>query len=344
MKRAQPHRRPPPTVRLDSRDPQELLGLIPYLLGFRPEESFVLLLFQGSDLLLTARVDLPPVAGAKQFADYCHALAVAHEASGAVAVAFGGDRPAATALLDRWRACWARAERSSGSGQACVLHDVLYADEERWWSRTTAFGRSRTAGIPYDPRASGAAVAAVLAGLPALASRTELEASVAGPPESDRGRLATLAARAVRDLDPLDPPARQAAMAESVQAALTADAQPSDEECARLAVLAATIETRDLAWSMITIDRAEDHLELWRRVVGRTVDRYALGPLSLTGTAAWVAGHGALLNCCVERGLRLDPSYSMITLLAELGSSGLPPTLWNELGPRLREEVWPQTG
>ncbi|MFC7623009.1 DUF4192 domain-containing protein [Microlunatus sp. GCM10028923] len=339
MKRAPSHRPPPPTVRLDSRDPQELLGLIPYLLGFRPEESFVLLLFHGGELLLSARVDLPPVAEADQLADYGHALAVAHQATGAVAVAFGSDFTAATVLLDRWRARWADAERPRRS---CVLHDVLYADGERWWSRTTAFGRSRTVGVPYDPRASGAAAAAVMAGLPALASRAELEASVAGPDESDRPGLAALAARAVRDLDRLDLPARRMAMIEAVQASLAAE--PSDQDCARLAVLAAAIDARDVAWSMITVDRADDHLALWRRVVRRTVDRYALGPLALTGTAAWVGGHGALLNCCVERGLTLDPSYSLITLLAELSSSGIPPTLWHELGPRIREEVWPETG
>lgn len=339
MKRAQPHRSPPPAVRLDTRDPQELLGLIPYLLGFRPDESFVLLLFHGRELLLTARVDLPPAAGAEQLADYGHALAVAHRASGVVAVAFGADFTAATALLDRWRACWARAERDR---PGCVLHDVLYADGERWWSRTTAFGRSRTFGNPYDPRASGAAAAAVMAGLPVLASRAELEASIAGPDESERPGLAALAAKAVRDLERLQPRERQIAMVEAVQARLATE--PPDAECARLAVLAATIEARDAAWSMITVDRADDHLELWRRVVSRTIDRYALAPLALTGAAAWVSGHGALLNCCVERGLRLDPSYSMITLLAELGSSGIPPTLWHELGPRIREEVWPETG
>ncbi|NYE74069.1 DUF4192 domain-containing protein [Microlunatus parietis] len=339
MKRAQPRRPPQPTLRLDSRDPQELLGLIPYLLGFRPEESFVLLLFRGSELLLSARVDLPPAAGAGQLADYGHALAVAHEATGAVAVAFGADFAAATALLDRWRARWARAERARPS---CVLHDVLYADGEHWWSRTTAFGRSRTAGVPYDPRASGAAAAAVMAGLPALSSRSELEASVAGPAEPDRPALAALAARAVRDLDQLDVQARQITMVEAVHAGLAAE--PSDEACARLAVLAAAIDARDAAWSMITLDRADDHVALWRRVVRRTIDRYALGPLALTGAAAWVGGHGALLNCCVERGLRLDPSYSMITLLAELASSGIPPTLWHELGPRIREEVWSETG
>lgn len=346
----------PPLLRLDPGNPQELLGLIPYLLGFRPEESFVLLLFAERRLVLSARLDLGPPDHAASLAGYCRGLAEAHRATGALVVVFSEHFDPAVALLDRWSAAWARSWSGRGGRRRrrrdpCPLFDAVYADGRRWWSRGIGPHRSRTEGMPYDPRASNAAATAVLAGLPALASRAELQARVAGPPARDRPSLAALAARAVRDLDAYDRPARLSLMTATVAELLAGDIGPdadprrrpgeglTDERCARLALLAADIAVRDVAWSMITTERAGDHTELWCRVARRTIDRYALGPLALAGFAAWVDGQGALMNCCIERAEAIDPDYSLIALLAEIGRRGIPPSAWRELGPALREEA-----
>ena len=47
-------------TRLKVSTPGDLLGLIPYLLGFPPQESLVLLLIGEGQVRLTARLDLPP--------------------------------------------------------------------------------------------------------------------------------------------------------------------------------------------------------------------------------------------------------------------------------------------
>ncbi len=249
-------------------------------------------------------------------------------------------------LLDRWSAAWSRAglgrwDRRRRHRDPCPLIDALYADGRRWWSRGSAAGRAWTEGTPYDPRASGAAASAVLAGLPALASRAEVEALVAGPPAEDRSGLATLAARAIRDLDPIDRAGRQSLITTTVTEllAVAGEGTADDDHCARLAVLAAEIGVRDVAWSMITTERAADHADLWCRVSRRTIDRYALGPLGLAGFAAWIGGQGALMNCCIDRAEAIDPGYSMIGLLAEVGQRGIPPSAWQELGPAIREGV-----
>lgn len=344
--------KPPPDqtlLRIDPFDPQELLGLIPYLIGFRPDESFVLLLFDGPRLILTTRVDLPPSHEAAQLVDHGRALAAAHGATGAIAVAFSSRFDQAVDLLDRWRAAWNRAERGrlrrrgalsrSKGRERCAVIDALCADGRRWWSRGTPLGRTKTAGTPYDPRASGAAAEAVLAGLSTFDSREALEAEVSGPAAEDIPGLATLSARAVRDQDSMNRIARQTRMAELVTTALDGDTL-EDETCARMAVLTTDVMVRDVAWSLITTERADDHARLWAQVVRRTIDRYALGPLGLTGVAAWIGGNGALMNCCIERAERIDPSYSLISLLDELNLRGIPPTAWHELAPAIREEVW----
>ncbi len=349
-----------PLVRLDPGNPQELLGLIPYLIGFRPDESFVLLLFTDRRLLLSARLDLAPAGQAASLAGYCRSLATAHGATGAVAVVFSDRFDAAVELLDRWSAAWSRSGSGPRGGRRrrrrdpCPLFDALYADGRRWWSRRAAPGRDRDEGHPYDPRASNTAATAVLAGLPALSSRAELERRVAGPPDPDRPALAALAARTVRDLDPLDRPARQSLLTAMIMDLLADGADSdgsgsdgsgsdgqgsSDDHCARLAVLAADVTIRDVAWSMITTERADDHTDLWSRVARRTIDRYALGPLGLAGFAAWISGQGALMNCCIERAESIDPGYRMIELLSEIGRRGVPPAVWRELGPAIRQGV-----
>jgi hypothetical protein len=45
------------------------------------------------------------------------------------------------------------------------------------------------------------------------------------------------------------------------------------------------------------------------------------------------------MNCCIERAEAIDPDYTLIGLLAEIGRRGIPPSAWRELGPALREEV-----
>lgn len=330
----------PQLLRIDPFNPQELLGLIPYLIGFRPAESFVLLMFSGSQLVLTARIDLPAPDSATALADYHRELAETYGVTGVLGVVFSDRFVPATELLDRWHAAWSRSEPPE-SGGGCVILGAWYADGRRCWSRAPGSPAARSGGIPYDPLSSEAAATAVMAGLPTYGSREELAALVAGPPASDRAELAALTARTVRDLDPVPAPARRALIRELVAAAAGAGADAGDETCARLAVLAGDIGARDVAWSMITRETADDHVDLWTRVVRRTVERFALGPLALAGVAAWIAGQGALMNCCIERGEAIDDSYSMIGLLAEISSRGIPPTVWQELGPALRKGVRP---
>src|SRR4051812_23652847 len=53
----------PPAAVLRMRDPGELLAALPYLLGFHPRDSLVVLAFGGRSgrrVGLTQRVDLPP--------------------------------------------------------------------------------------------------------------------------------------------------------------------------------------------------------------------------------------------------------------------------------------------
>jgi len=83
---------------------------------------------------------------------------------------------------------------------------------------------------------------------------------------------------------------------------------------------------------------------MWRQVVQHSPDRLAPAPLCLLGMSAWVAGQGALQNCCVERALELDPDYSMAWLLSDINRRCLPPAYWDRLARQFRREPSLMTG
>jgi hypothetical protein len=109
--------------------------------------------------------------------------------------------------------------------------------------------------------------------------------------------------------------------------------------CAVLALLVADLRLRDLAWAMVDSEEAEQHVKVWLRVLDGVPPDLSAAPLALLGVAAWVAGDGAMLNCCVDRLQDRHPGYSMGRLLADLSERAVPPSLWRTWGPQLRAEA-----
>jgi len=141
------------------------------------------------------------------------------------------------------------------------------------------------------------------------------------------------------ELESLSAPGRAELIASMVLQLVAEPRRLSDAECLRLAVLTGTIAARDVAWSMITRDEVGGHLRLWQQVVARAVAPFELAPLCLLGLSAWIAGDGALQNCCVERALRLDPDYSLAGLLDEINLRALPPSFWDQLAEGMSSVV-----
>ena len=114
---------------------------------------------------------------------------------------------------------------------------------------------------------------------------------------------------------------------------------PDDRSSLTLALLAAQLPVRDLAWAMISRERAADHVRLWSQGGARTPAPDAAPALCLLGMAAWVQGDGALMNCCADRVAVLDPDYSMAAPLRDISARALPPSLWDDLAAGIRQEL-----
>ena len=323
-----------PAAVLRAQDPADFLGVVPYLLGFHPSESLVLVLFQGKRLVVTARVDLVCEEYLDQMADRLGFIAEQHHGSRAILIGYSADADLAQANLDR-----AALELAWVGGV-----DALYADGRRWWSRN-ADGTSWPAeGLCYDLSSDKLAAEAVFAGLTAHPDRADIARQVAGPPGTEGPRLAALTVEVSTELESMGQRQRQELMADLVQSFLADPNLLGQREGVRLAVLARDIEVRDVAWALMERRSSQDHVDLWRQVVAVALPEVASAPLCLLGMAAWIHGNGALQVCCIERAQIIDPSYTLAALLEDINARALPPSFWDQMASEMRELSGPLVG
>ena len=334
-KKSARRRRQAPQKRLKVRRPDDLLAIIPYLVGFHPNESIVAAFIKSDRIVLTARIDLPPESAGDELAEQIDYLAKRHGAHALALVAYSAASLPAHRLLTRLM------DRLGNHR----LSDVLYVGHGRWWSLSCAEDCCPLTGTPFDLSSHPLSAAAVFAGLGTRANRQELEASVSGPPQRELARLQGLATSMLTELEHRDDPGAAARLMTSLVDAAMSDPGVLDERnCLLLGLLVTDLHIRDLAWALIRLANAEKHVRLWGGVVAQVPPTLAAAPLCLLGIAAWVAGAGALLNCCGERLAQVDPDYSMGKLLCDISAQALPPSLWEQMGGEMQAELRAELG
>lgn len=335
------------TAVLTLRSPADLLAAIPYLVGFHPCESIVVVALAGPRMRVTftMRSDLPesndPAEVAERAAYLADVLAVQHPSHAMLAGYGAGIR--VTPMID--------ALRTGLDRHGIPLREALRVQDDRYWSYLCDEADCCPAeGIAYDPCASGIAAHAVFAGCVALPDRHALVAEVApvGGGARRAMRRATLRAEkrlaglVTRELaastagEPARPliEAGSAAIGAAIDRALTGEL-PDDEATAWLAALLTHLRVRDEAW--VLIDARDDHayrralLALWTHTLRRAEPGYVAGPACLLAYAAWRDGDGGLANVALDRARAADPEYSMAGLLEKLLGTGTPPSAWRGL-------------
>ncbi|HEY5821200.1 MAG TPA: DUF4192 domain-containing protein [Propionibacteriaceae bacterium] len=313
-------------TRIRASHPEDLLALVPYLLGFHPEDSVVAVMVRSGRVALTARIDLPGADHASALAQELESLANQHRASEMVVIGYGGD--SARLVLDRLVAELPRV----------VLADALYVDGTRWFSLTCTKGCCPTEGRPYAVDAHRLAAEAVFAGMTVRGTRAELAELVVGPTAADADRLELMAAEILSGVLTLTQSQAEFWVETSVCAGVEGEALDEDD-LLRLAALVKDVSLRDRAWALIGRESAAAHRQLWADVVAVTPPSLAAAPLCLLGLSAWISGDGALQNCCVERLEKLDPGYSLGILLSDISARALSPALWDQIRVELRAEL-----
>lgn len=300
-----------PRPRLAVRSIEDLVGLVPYLIGFHPQESLVAVVIRAGRVTVTARVDLVAVSGTQS-------------PTGLVTRLFGrypGADGWFLAYTDDDALAWEVLEGCAALVGVVRLQRLLQVGSRSW----RADAPDGPTGEITGEVTRVAAEAAVL-GLPARATRLDLAASVTGPPEAETGQLAAAFAAATVELQRLGVRGRRRLL----RRLLSADRIPEAAECIRLALLAEDPEMQVRVLRRLSRQTAERQLALWTRVVRYSPVEHQPAALGLLGMAAWQNGDGALQMVCLERLDRLDPMAPIAALLDWLNATVTPPDVWED--------------
>jgi hypothetical protein len=332
----------------------DAIAAVPYLLGFHPSDSLIVIAFAGPHGTCAIRVDLAPAETAEA-AERLGAMLASNRFRKAILIGYGPEPAVLKAALVVGEQLLAR---------GIALIDAARVQDGRWWSLTRADAED---GHPYDSSATAVAAQATYSGHVALADRNEMARTVApltGPPrvamnkatqqaknrlEIWRRRLSPtqlrrrMAKEGLTLLDRVYQPAT-APKTTSNEACPAPDAspgpntpdshpspetwpggrlRPNDNEVAWLGILLTSLRVRDEAWIRIDHDDPAEDIAFWRDFVRRVDPQYADAPACLLAYAAYIAGNGGLANMALERA---SPTYSMGALIKEIIDAGIPPS------------------
>lgn len=336
---------------LSLRGPADLLELIPFLLGFHPADSVVVVELRRAQSRVGAvvRADLAQAAG-EEFARGVAARLAAGPADGAVVVIYGStarsaSMPAAAALVDRLKAALGAA--------GVPLCDALAVAGGRWRSyfcpdeRCCPPAGHRLAGGPASP----VAAAAVTAGLVAHHDRAALVRSLAPFPAAGSAALAGAVQRAEAAL--VLAAARRNGMSawragtrarfrRAVRRAHGGGDRPdgpapgwlADPDVARLLIGLADTGARDACWRDLDRRCSAAAFAVCWQLARRSVPPYRAAPLFLLGWAAWRRGDGVLARIAALQALDADADYDAARLLLVVLDHGIDPGELPKLNPQ----------
>ncbi|GIG58040.1 hypothetical protein Lfu02_24120 [Longispora fulva] len=321
--------------------PAELLAAVPYVLGFHPSDSLVVVGVRARKLHFAVRVDLAECADEPDTAAL-HLAEVLHDQRVDAAVVIGYGPPGqVTPLVD--------AARRALTGRSIPLIDALRVTGDRFFSYTCESPECCPPdGNAFDPGSTLIAAEATLAGkvaLPDRAAFARMIAPVSGPP---RVAMEEATDRAeTRFVTALEGPGGQAALVAEgpafVEAALSrhyTGGTLTDDEAAWLCALLLLVPVRDAAAHLVEHRPDDQHLPLWTDLTRRAQPGLVAPVATLLAYTAYLDGQGALASLALDRAREDDPDYPLAGLLHRAMVAGIPARrLRRRPGPGLRRRA-----
>jgi Domain of unknown function (DUF4192) len=330
----------PPLLKV--RGPGDLAQAVPYLLGFHPSRSLVLVGLERKRVTVTARIDLDDLADSADPGVLPRTVAamVRSGVTKFVAIVYDDGDPDPNASLPAGpdgaliHGDLAAAVHRVVEECGAAADDVALVSRGRLWS----YDCENPDCCPPEGRLleSGSVIAAeaAFAGMVALPDRGSLIDTFTPTDERDSPRLAD----AIRD-------AERAAVAAIVADTMPrvnrsdvralfaaarvwdvpgADPDLDPAQVARFGVALRRYDVRDPVWMGIDDERI-DGRALWRRLATTLPPPYDAAPLFLFAWASYRAGNGALANVAALRALDSDPEYSAADLVLAAISNAIDP-------------------
>ncbi|MFF2354269.1 DUF4192 domain-containing protein, partial [Kitasatospora sp. NPDC058115] len=349
------------------RGPADMAEVLPYLLGFFPDDSIVAVGLQPPGLHQggVIRLDIPESAeewpaAAEETAALLVRLSERQDRRPVQVLLYLCQDPAGPPggrhgppVSERLRPLAERL-RQAFERRDVPVKESLCVSEGRWWSYLcTREGCCDPSGHPIrrTPGPGPVAVAATVAGLAPRGSRKEILAGLApvGPPGAAalRGAFARAGAGPSPGRRPSSDRREHTALLDAVVAEFMAGASVLDEDrTARLLLALQDRTVRDRAAEYARPAELAPAQRLWRFLVTRCVPPYescAAPPLTLLAWVSWVAGDTATARVVLGHTLRRHPSYLLAQLLYESLNGGFAPdTLLATVEAERRRRTEPQ--
>lgn len=314
------------------RSPVDLIAAVPYLVGFHPDHSLIVL---GVDTA-TGSVGLavgcdPGTGGLAGLVDRLCGSFVHEGCARALIVGYGSDAqitPCVKALQARL------------AHLGVDVAEALRVADGRYWSYTCRDLECCPAeGVRYDVHRSAIPAAAVAAGLRVRADRAEVLAFTEPVTGMERAEMerATRAAEArrarLRASEGSSFTAEGIRTVRTVVAAALDGVFPDPGTVAWLGVLLTELRARDEAWAWISREHVAAHVGLWSHVLRRVAPEFAAAPASLLAFAAWQNEDPLLAETALDRAVESEPGYSMALLIRQALRYGVPPRRWRGFSP-----------
>ncbi|MFI1962586.1 DUF4192 domain-containing protein [Streptomyces pathocidini] len=354
------------------RSPAELADALPYLMGFHPDDSIVMVTLQGERGRFGGRLRMgipqSPGEWPELAAELAGCLVASAEKRGSRPegmIVFLCQDPVrgerGQQVMERLRPLAQRLRTACGELDVPV-YEALCISDGRFWSYVCPDARCCPAeGTPVAvPGTSVMAAAATYAGIQVRGSLRDMEARLtplarpASRPQAEALDEATarlvprilggvsretvgeetiaLAQRLIERL------AGTPATGDTGEADARDDALVTDEEAAEIILGLQDRMTRDRAAEWMEGPEAAGALRLWRAVARRCVGIYAdhaAAPLTLAGWVALSIGDEPAARVALCMALRADPDYLFAQLLHQSANDGIDPELLRQC---LRQE------
>jgi uncharacterized protein DUF4192 len=305
--------------------PAEFVAVTPYVLGFHPSDSLVVVGVLDRRVIFAARYDLPP-PGRDDGPGIAMVIA-AQLAASVVVIGYGRPTAVTPAVLRLVQALEAK---------RVEVIDAIRVTDGRWWSyRCDVVGCCPDEGTPCGDADSLVAAQAVFRGQVALPNRQALVDRVASVQGDARAAMAAAERRARARLagstgdggrpDRTDRWVRRAGRTavRDAERRYRSGRSLTDDETAWLGLL--LLDPTVNEWALNRCDGQDWRVRLWTDVLRRVGEVCVPTAACLLGLAAWQAGQGALARVAVDRALRLRPEHRMAGLLDDILALGVSP-------------------
>ena len=316
--------------------PHDLLTAVPFLIGYHPESSIVIITIRDSHVGMAMRIDYPEAIDSEQIQILLSHIR-RHESDCILLVAYLPD-------FDH-EGLISRSIHSSLSDEGVSIKESIEIRNGRW--RSVLCGDNACCppdGNPLPEFFSSSITAEQVAeGVALPFSNVEAIRASLRTDHPNLSLMTALAEIAPIDYSQSDSRLLQAEGAHAVRDLLNDFALRGMEvEMTRVALVLARLhdlQVRDYALGMATPENQGDLISLWRWLTSIAPAGFAAAPATLYAELTYETGDGAIASRALERALDDQPDYQLAKLLRKTFAAGWEPDQFRQMRSELHPRI-----